>query len=371
MHVRPDAAAIPYPRLAMPALRLDTEGMDMSAKTLARSRFPMAGPILAALLAAGPTLATEAGLRQFDAPARSSSQEAIRVALFYPTQDGARSIPMGPFTPKVAINGKPDAKVKGLIVLSHGNAGSELGHTGLAEALAKNGYLVAALKHPGDNWQDQSLLGVPGGYYFSERPRQASRVIDAILSDPEWTPRISVDAGGPRVGAVGHSAGGYTVLALAGGIPDLNRLASHCRTNSDDPIFCSMGRRVTAGGSEKVSFEGMRDPRVRAVAALAPASVLFSAESLATITIPATIYSASKDSFLVPRYHAEWVRQNVVRADYHSIQNAGHYAFMETPSMPIPSPDGDVGANPEGFDRAAFQKQLATALNQFFDRAFQ
>ena len=343
----------------------------MSAKIPTRWHFAKAGLILAALLAAGPALATEAGLRRFVAPAKGSVQELINVALFYPTQDGAKPVPMGPFTPIVAINGKPDANVKGLILLSHGNAGSEQGHSSLAGALAKNGYLVAALKHPGDNWQDQSLLGVPGGYYFSERPRQASRVIDAILSDPEWAPRIAVDAHGPRVGAVGHSAGGYTVLALAGGTPDLDRLVSHCKTSSDDPIFCSMGRRVTTGGSEKVSFEGLRDSRVRAVAALAPASVLFSAQSLATIAIPATIYAADRDTFLVPRYHAEWVRQNVVKADYHAIQNAGHYAFMDTPSMPIPSPDGDVGANPAGFDRAAFLKQLATALNQFFDRALQ
>jgi predicted dienelactone hydrolase len=343
----------------------------MRVKVRGKLQFAKAGLIVATLLVAGTALATEAGLRRFVAPAQSSSQEPINGVLFYPTQDAARSIPMGPFTPTVAINGKPDAKVKGLIVLSHGNAGSELGHSGLAVALAKNGYLVAALKHPGDNWQDQSLLGVPGGYYFSERPRQASRVIDAILNDPEWTPRISVDAHGPRVGALGHSAGGYTVLALAGGTPDLNRLVSHCRTSSDDPIFCSMGRRVTSNGTEKTSFEGLRDSRVRAVAALAPASVLFSAQSLATISIPAIIYSANKDTFLVPRYHAEWVRQNVVKADYHAIQNAGHYAFMDTPGMPIPSPDGDVGANPEGFDRAAFLKELAIALNQFFDRAFQ
>jgi len=326
---------------------------------------------LSVLLAAGPALATEAGFRGFDAPAQNSSQQAIHVVLFYPTQDSAKSIPMGPFTPTVAINGKPDAIVKGLIVLSHGTGGSELGHSGLAQALAKNGYLVAAIKHPGDNWQDQSLFSVPGGYYFSERPRQASRVIDAILSDPEWKPRISVDAHGPRVGAVGHSAGGYTVLALAGGVPDLMRIASHCKTDSDDPIFCSMGRRVTNSGAVKISFEGMRDSRVRAVAALAPMGVVFSAQSLATISIPTTIYAGDKDTFLVPVYHAEWVRQNVVKADHHAIQNAGHYAFMDTPSMPIPSPDGDVGANPEGFDRAAFLKQLATALNQFFDRALQ
>jgi predicted dienelactone hydrolase len=331
------------------------------------------GFLIAALsiMLAGSALATEAGWRPFDVPAQNSSQQAIHVVLFYPTQDSARSIPMGPFTPTVAINGKPDAKVKGLIVLSHGTGGAELNHTGLAEALAKNGYLVAAIKHPGDNWQDQSLFSVGGGYYFSERPRQASRVIDAILSAPEWKPRISVDAHGPRVGAVGHSAGGFTVLALAGGVPDLMRIVSHCNTDSDDPIFCSMGRRVTTNGAEKISFEGMRDPRVRAVAALAPMGVVFSAQSLSTISIPTTIYAGDKDTFLVPRYHAEWVRQNIVKADYHAIQNAGHYAFMDTPSMPIPSPDGDAGANPAGFDRAAFLKQLGTSLNQFFDRTLQ
>ena len=55
-----------------------------------------------------------------------------------------------------------------------------------------------------------------------------SRVIDALLSDPEWSPRIARDSRGARVGAVGHSAGGYTVIALAGGMPELSRLAAHC-----------------------------------------------------------------------------------------------------------------------------------------------
>jgi predicted dienelactone hydrolase len=346
------------------------EGNSMRTKCV-KCSIGFLAAALSVLLATGPASATEAGWRPFDAPAQNSSQVPIHVVLFYPTQDSARSIPMGPFTPTVAINGKPDAIVKGLVVLSHGTGGAELNHAFLAEALAKNGYLVAAIKHPGDNWQDQSLFSGPGGYYFSERPRQASRVIDAILSDPEWRPRISVDARGPRVGAVGHSAGGYTVLALAGGVPDLMRIVSHCKTDSDDPIFCSMGRRVTNSGAEKVSFEGMRDSRVRAVAALAPMGVVFSARSLATISIPTTIYAGDKDTFLVPRYHAEWVQQNVVKADYHAIQNAGHYAFTDTPSMPIPSPDGDLRANPEGFDRAAFLKQLAIALNQFIDRALQ
>ena len=72
----------------------------MSAKIPAKLHFAKAGLIVAALLAAGQALATEAGLRRFVAPAQSSSQESINVALFYPTQDGAKPIPMGPFTPK-------------------------------------------------------------------------------------------------------------------------------------------------------------------------------------------------------------------------------------------------------------------------------
>lgn len=95
--------------------------------------------------------ATEAGWRQITIPVSSSNPAAIPVALYYPTQMPARAFPMGPSTVRVAIGATPDAKVKGLIIISHGTGGSELGHTSLAEALARHGYLVAALRHPGDN----------------------------------------------------------------------------------------------------------------------------------------------------------------------------------------------------------------------------
>jgi len=326
--------------------------------------------VLIALLTANPVLATEAGWRPFTAPALNSSGKPIQIALYYPTQDASKPIPMGPFTPKVAINGKPDAKVKGLIVLSHGTGGSELGHTSLAEALAKNGYLVAAIRHPGDNWQDQSLLNTSNSF-FIERPHQVSRVIDTILSDPEWQARITSDAKGPRIGALGHSAGGYTVLALAGGIPERSRIKDHCKTASDDPIFCGMGRSGSGSGAQEKQSEDVSDSRVRAVAALAPLGVVFSASSLAAIKVPTIIYAGEKDTFLVPRYHAQWIKQNLAQADYHLVPNAGHFAFLDTPSMSLPSPDGDLGANPEGFDRTAFLNQLEIDLNQFFDRALQ
>jgi pimeloyl-ACP methyl ester carboxylesterase len=99
--------------------------------------------------------------------------------------------------------------------------------------------------------------------------------------------------------------------------------------------------------------------------------VVFNAASLATIRIPTAIYAGDKDGFLVPRYHVLCVKQNIAQADFRLVPNAGHFAFMDTPKWPIPSEDGDLGANPPGFERAKFLKQLAAELNQFLDCALQ
>jgi predicted dienelactone hydrolase len=278
---------------------------------------------------------------------------------------------MGPFTVRAAMEGKPAPAVKGLILLSHGLGGSELGHSHLAEALAARGYLVAALRHPGDNWTDGSLFKKGPEHYFPERPRQVSRVLDALLADPKWKDRIARDAKGPRVGALGHSAGGYTVLALAGGIPDLARVERHCREEGqEDPLFCTT-RPDRPAAPPIPPGAPLRDDRVRAVVAMAPVGVIFNAESLATVRIPVAIYAGAKDRWLVPRFHAEWVAKNLPGAELHLVPNAWHFAFMDTPNMAIPTLDGDIAADPPGFDRAAFLKKLGPELADFFDRTLQ
>ena len=322
---------------------------------------------LSCLLFATLPLAAQVGWSQLEIPGEGAP--ATIVALSYPSTAPPRNIPMGPFTIHAAIEGEPAPTVKGLIVLSHGLGGSELGHSRLAEALAARGYLVAALRHPGDNWADGSLFNKTPERYFFERPRQVSRVIDALLADPHWKDRIARDAKGPRIGALGHSAGGYTVLALAGGVPDLAQSDRHCREEGkDDPLFCSTGR---SGRPAVPPPPGppLKDDRVRAVVAMAPVGVLFTAESLAKVQIPVAIYAGVKDRWLVPRFHAMWVAKNVSGAELHMVPNAWHFAFMDTPSIPIQTPDGDIAADPPGFDRAAFLKALGPEIAAFFDKA--
>ena len=334
---------------------------------------PKIALVLSGLMLATQVSATQAGWRRIEVPGATASAAPIPVALYYPTQAPARAIAMGPFSANVAMQAAPDATFKGLLVLSHGTGGTELGHSSLAEALAAHGYLVAALRHPGDNWQDRSLLQNDAARYFTERPQHISRVIDALLRNREWSGRIASDAQGPRVGALGHSAGGYTVLALAGGQPELSRIVRHCEgQRTDDPIFCAMGPAgaPAASPAEPPPIPPLIDTRVRAVLALAPLGVVFSAQSLAKVRVPTAIYEAELDRFLVPRFHAGWIARNMPNAQCHRAPNAGHFAFMDTPTMPIPSEDGDIGANPPGFDRPAFLDRLRRELPLFFDKAF-
>lgn len=311
--------------------------------------------------------ASQAGLGHLSVPGLPTDPEPIVVALYYPTEAAERSIAMGPFSAHVAMGGAPAPQVKGLILLSHGNAGSELAHGSLAEALARDGYLVAALRHPGDNWQDSSLLSKGAARYFADRPRQASRVIDALLSDPGWKDRIASDAKGPRIGAVGHSAGGYTVLALAGAQPELPRVRAHCsQEGAEDPIFCGMASRSPVADS---ALPPLVDPRVRAVVAMAPVGVVFAASSLAAMKLPTRVYAGEQDTFLVPRFHARWIAKNAPGVDLRMVPNASHWAFIDTPSSPIGTVDGDIATDPPGFDRAAFLKRIDGEIPAFFDQA--
>ena len=218
-------------------------------------------------------------------------------------------------------------------------------------------------------------------------------MIDALLRDPQWSARIAADNRGPRVGALGHSAGGYTTLALAGGRPDLARLASHCEINrAEDPLFCGVGRDrpasqptaappatptaaptvtpVTTVPAASAPIPTLEDARVRAVVVMAPVGAVFSAQSLAQVRVPVALFEATLDRYLVSRFHAAWIASNLPGATFQRVDNAWHFAFMDTPSAAIPSPDGDLAANPPGFDRAALMKRLASEIPAFFDKAW-
>jgi pimeloyl-ACP methyl ester carboxylesterase len=102
-----------------------------------------------------------------------------------------------------------------------------------------------------------------------------------------------------------------------------------------------MARKATMAARIAVG-EAVKEPIVKL--AMAPVGVLFTAESLAKIRVPVAVYAGAKDRWLVPRFHAMWVAKNLPGAELHMVPNAWHFAFMDTPSIPIQTPDGDIAA---------------------------
>ncbi len=153
---------------------------------------------------------------------------------------------------------------------------------------------------------------------------------------------------GPRIGALGHSAGGYTVLALAGAQADLSRIAAHCASEALPPSPASAAWAAMAGRPRRpppppprphrCCMPSLRDPRVRAVVAMAPAGVAPHGRVAGPgARAHARIYEAEQDRFLVPRFHAEWIARNMPaqRRSCSASRMPRHFAFMDTPSMPI------------------------------------
>jgi predicted dienelactone hydrolase len=325
---------------------------------------------VALLSLAGPARAQHAGYRTLTI----AGDVPTTVALFYPTAVADRVLPMGPWQPVVAPGAPPsDAPLKGLILISHGTGGTELNHHNLGTRLARDGYLVAAVRHAGDNWQDRSL--VSSGRYFSERPRQLSRILDALLASLDWGPRIPAD----RIGAVGHSAGGYSVLALAGAQAAPARAAQHCRTVQDDPGFCALAKGASGGPAAAsqvapavaavapdAELVTVPDSRIRAVVVLAPMAVVLTPESLAAVRVPVRVLVAEKDAVLNTTYHGGHVGAHLPGARASTVAGAGHFAFMSQSTMPLPSAAGDAAANPPGFDRGAFLAELDDQVAGFF-----
>lgn len=283
------------------------------------------------------------------------SGRAAPVAVWYPTE-----APETPLSGIYEVTAAPDAPVAGdrlpLVMISHGWGGNTRGHIGTGLALARRGFVVAALQHAGNATSDNALGDLPE--LWSVRPAQLAAALDAAAAAMPVDPQ--------RIGLLGYSAGGYTVLAYAGGTAMAGRAAEHCRAHPDDAGFCRYAP-VQATTPDLV-VDRAPDPRVKAVVALAPVGALFVDGGLARVTVPVRLYRAEHDA-MVGAVQLDRIRAELpVPPEYVVVANAGHYAFM-TPFAPrVAKRLGDVAVDPPGFDRVAFHAALNAEIATFFVR---
>jgi len=244
----------------------------------------------------------------------------MQALAFYPATGRTRSSRMDGYLIDVAEEAPVALGQFPLLVLSHGNTGSPLALHYLATSLARQGFIVVAVVHPGDNARDHSRLGTLSNLYG--RPLQVSAAITAARDDALLGPYLNDG----KVGVIGYSAGGETALILSGARPDLDRLRQYCLERPNDADACKTHGVLIADRSELVPEA---DQRVGAVMLMAPLSLLFGRHALVGVQVPALIYSGDSDQLVAVDRNAEALARKLpVTPDYRLLAGAGHFVFM-------------------------------------------
>src|ERR1700677_759776 len=162
--------------------------------------------------------ASNVGFQKLEIP--NGNEPALDLGVWYPTDapvasGGREPSEQGIAAPGAAVNGRNLP----LVVISHGGGGSFVSHYDTAVALARAGFVVAAISHRGDSGADQSQV-----LKLWRRPAQLQRTITYMLQS--WPEHARLNP--QKIGAFGFSNGGFTVLVVAGGVPDLGKTGGDC-----------------------------------------------------------------------------------------------------------------------------------------------
>ena len=359
-------------------------------------KIPALWLILLAALSAAPNVARaddaifKVGVTTRDfAPAepydwRGAKTHALRTTIWYPAAADAREEPQWigpPIAPFVSTgHAARDAEQaagprRPLILLSHGFGGTASDLAWLGTALATHGFIAVAVNHPGNNGLEDKTI--EGASLMWLRAVDLSAIIDALLDHKTFGSRIDP----ARIGAAGHSFGGYTVLAVAGGISDPARLQAFCGSPAADalcrsqPDAISMRQeRLARLGSDPDFRErygkagnSYRDQRVRAVFAMAPGpGPVFVTESLGTIAIPVAIVTGSADEIAPPASSAAALSKAIPQATLTVFPHAGHFVFFGTCTAVGRVFMRTVCRDPDGTDREAVHTETIRLALDFF-----
>ena len=321
--------------------------------------------LLAALLLFATASAARAGDVGFtEIKIANGADTPLVVGVWYPTHDKTAPTPLSTFVQDVAPGGAVAGDHLPLIVMSHGNGGWYGEHVDTSMALARAGFVVAAVSHTGDTFDDQSRAT-----RMVDRPAAIKRLIDFMTS--EWADRARLDT--HRIGAFGFSSGGFTTLVAIGGNPDFRLIPPHCQDHPDYYDCGVLKAHPQSGASIIAAAPTMvwtHDDRIRAAVVAAPAlGFTFGREGLKDIHIPMQLWRAENDHVLPHPLYAEAVRTNLPTApEFHLVTGADHFDFLAPCSPRLAQVAPVICRSAPGFDRTAFHADFDAAVVAFFKR---
>lgn len=188
-------------------------------------------------------------------------------------------------------------KLYPLILLSHNSGGCRTEMAWMAQFLAENGYIVAAVDHFGDT---NYLQFSPEPSAVWERPKDLSYLAEVLTHDQQFGPRFKQD----KVVVVGYSTGALAALWMAGA-----KANKHPKPQ---------GRLL------------YRDFRVKAVIMLAPGyGSYFDHYGLEIVKIPVLVLAPQNDTVFPLWPNAMHFSKYIPNVKYFKIKgNASHDVFL-------------------------------------------
>ena len=251
--------------------------------------------------------------------------------------------------------------------MSHGASGAPLNYAWLAEYLARRGVVVLGVAHFGESWAygSDTIDGVTVTRLWV-RPSDCSFALTQLLESPAFKDRIDT----ARIGALGHSSGGATAIALGGAAFDPVALVDYCRSEAGELDRGCWYARTAAVPLvfPPEATRNYRDSRIVAVVALDPAAgPACTAEALADVHVPVLVIGSEDNDFLPFERHAGHYGRLLPNASMLALRDGeGHFVYLNSAIDSKEALGVPLYVDRKGVNRDAVHARLAPEILAFF-----
>ncbi|NJM54375.1 MAG: hypothetical protein HC846_13955, partial [Blastocatellia bacterium] len=257
----------------------------------------------------------------------------IQIDVWYPTTEIEKTYNYGFSKGNVANKANIAAKKIPVILFSHGAMGAASNYSWLAEHLARKNYLVIGVSHFGESLVfGFDSIDPTSVARFGDRTKDLNFALESIIGRSKYAENID----STRIGAIGHSSGGASVLMINGAEFSPEKLVEYCRKSKPgNDKGCDYPRGVE---NDITRFMPTKSARVfKAIVALDPAvGQGFTKNGLKSSITPTLIIGSVKNDFLPFKFHAGYLGNRIKKAEIHKLNDGeGHFVYLDECSLPI------------------------------------
>lgn len=294
-----------------------------------------------------------------------SRKRPVQLDIWYPSTGAEKENNYGISKGSVAKGANVNGDKLPVILLSHGAMGAASNYSWLAEYLSRRGFVVLGVSHFGEspvfgpNSVDPTSVS-----RFGDRTRDLNFALEFLLEKSKYAANLDAN----KIGAIGHSSGGSTVLMLAGVAFSPKNLTDYCIKKPADDKGCSYPGSANVDEQQTLPIRSSR--AIKALIALDPAvGQGFTKESLKSVKIPTLIIGSVKNDFLPFDSHAGYISSALKKSKIIKLDNGeGHFVYLDKCNLPIKAMGVPICTDAEGVDRNAVHTKLSTEIEQFLSK---